>query len=432
MATANGSTTFETDKPLTLVVIMVCIYIFLFIERPWESIRYLQGVPIERVFAIAMIIVAFMHNKFKIVSSPTNKWVYGLLALHFVLSPFAYNTGFAVDQGIEYAKMVILYMLMLSVVDDEATLKVLVKAYVFTMMFYALHSLWEYHNGRYEYRMGISRMVGVDLTFNDPNAFGASVVISVPFVYALLRTETKTLLRRLYYGYFALVVICVVLTGSRSSFVALIFIMMLWVVAQKGKRKLVLLMASILAIGVIWAGMPLEKKERIRSLWDENAGPANAHESAEGRMIGFKASWKMFSQVPFTGVGGGGKNYGGYRYSHQIDGPGNECAMQAHILYGEVLAEFGIGGAILLVGLILSIIRCYMAVRRQVLTMPDEALFPLLLGNAIICGLLLLLFLGFGGHNFYRPMWLWLAAWIGGLYRIYAQKSNQLQNGHVW
>ena len=30
--------------------------------------------------------------------------------------------GYAVDQGIEYAKMVVLYLLMLSVVEDEDTL----------------------------------------------------------------------------------------------------------------------------------------------------------------------------------------------------------------------------------------------------------------------------------------------------------------------
>ena len=89
-----------------------------------------------------MIIVAFMCDRFKIVSSPTNKWICGLLLLHFFLASFAFNTGTAVDQSIEYAKMVVLYVLMLSVVDDEESLNILVKAFVFSMMIYVMHSLW--------------------------------------------------------------------------------------------------------------------------------------------------------------------------------------------------------------------------------------------------------------------------------------------------
>jgi O-antigen ligase len=385
-------------------------------------------VPIERLFAIAMIIVAFMHNKFRIVRSPTNKWVFSLLALQFILSPFAYNTGYAVDQGIEYAKMVILYMLMLSVVDDEATLKVLVKAYVFTMMFYALHSLLEYHNGRMMWRMGISRMMGVDETMGDPNAFAASIILSLPMVYCLLRFETRRLMRRLYYCYYILAVICVVLTGSRSAFVGMLLILSIWVAAQKGKRKLLMMVTAVLLCAVLWSVMPQEKQERIRSLWDDDAGPANAHESAEGRLEGFKVSCKMFKQRPFTGVGAGGKNFIGYRMTHNIDEEGHESPTQAHNLYGEVLAELGTGGVLLLLGYIISILRCSVVARGNLNSLGAKDTFQYSLGGAIITCVLILLFLGLGGHNFYRPMWLWLAAWSGTLFRISGWNLQQVLN----
>ena len=408
-------------KPLSTVLIMVCIYIFLIIERPWESIRYLEGWPIERVFAIVMIIIAFLNHKFKIVSSPTNKWVYGLLLLHFILSPFAFDTGFAFEQGVEYAKMVVLYLLMLSVADDEESLKILIKAYVFSTMLYAAHSLWEYHNGRYVWRMGISRMIGVDETFNDPNSFGASIVLSFPFAYALLRTELSTKMRKLYYAYFFLAVTCVVLTGSRTSFVALISLALFFVVVQKGKRFFVIATTALALSSVVWFVMPAEKQERIRTLWDSEAGPANAHASADGRMVGWKASWRMFKQTPFTGVGAGGKNYVGYRLNNQVD-DGARSGNQSHILYGEVLAEFGIFGAFAFAGLIASIFKINNFLRRTVQTNQVQTnqvqTFSAILPNAIIAGLLLLLVFGIGGHNFYRPLWLWLAAWSGVLLRV--------------
>ncbi|MRR55626.1 MAG: hypothetical protein EG822_14155 [Deltaproteobacteria bacterium] len=408
----------DQPKQISLVLVMVCIYIFLCIERPWESIRYLEGLPLERVYAISMIITAFMCDRFKIVSSPTNKWVYGLLLLHFVLAPFAFNSGYAVDQGFEYAKMIVLYLLMLSVADDEESLNIMVKVFVFSMIIYSLHSIWEYHNGRHEWRMGISRMVGVDRTFSDPNAFGASVVLSLPFVYALLRSEAKSWLRNTYYGYFALAVICVVLTGSRTSFVALIAVILIWILVQKGKRRLIVLVSAILAVGVIWAAMPVEKQNRIRTLWDENAGPENATSSAEGRMIGWKVSWKMFKQVPLTGVGAGGANFIGYRMANNIDEVGQESPTQPHVLYGQVLAEFGVGGALMLVGLVVAILRCCLFSRTSLQALGSTDSFVYSLSGAVIAGLVLLLLFGFGGHNFYRPLWLWLAAWAGGLYKI--------------
>lgn len=416
----------EPTRQITLALIMVCIYLFLLIERPWESVSFLQGFQIERMFAIVMIIVAIVQSRFRIVKSPTNKWVYGMLVLHITLAPFAFNPGYALEQSTEYAKMVIIYMLMLAVVDDEMSLKILVKVFVFSMMFYMLHSLREYQNGRHFYRMGITRMIGADSTLNDPNAFGASVVLSLPAVYALLRTELSLLHRRLYYVYFAVSIFCVVLTGSRSASIALVFVSLLWGALQQGARKYVVLAAVIFSIGIVWINMPSEKQARIRTLWDKDAGPANAYQSADGRRLGLIAGWKMFLQVPLTGVGAGGKNFIGYRITHKIDNEGEESPIQAHNLIGEVLAELGIGGAFFLVGLIVSVMSCCVTVMKQSGQSGALAPFPYYLSGAIVVSLLLLLLFGMSGHNFYRPMWLWLAAWAGSLVRLTSQdKTNQ-------
>jgi O-antigen ligase len=394
------------QRPILLT--LVCGYIFLVIERPWESIRYLEGLPIERIYAIVLIIAAIIHNKFRIIESPTNKWVYGLLAIHFLFAPFAYNSGFAVEQGIEYAKMVVLYLLMLSVADDEFSLKILIKAFVFSTMLYVVHSLWEYSNGHHVYRMGIARMVGVDESQSDPNSFGATVVLSIPFVYALLKSEIHKLSRICYMLYFPLAVTCVVLTGSRTSFVALLVLCGIWVLAQKGKRKWIFLCLALVASGVVWNIMPTEKQDRFRTLWDSEAGPSNAQASAEGRMVGWKASWKMFKQNPFTGVGAGGKNFVGYRQGHLLE-DGAQASNQAHNVYGEVLAEFGSVGGLLFIGLILSIFtNCHHSLTQSIAA---NQLFTEQLSRAIMLSLVLLLVFGIGGHNFYRPLWLWLAAW---------------------
>jgi len=412
----------QQAKPLSVVLVMVCIYIFLFIERPWESVRYLQGVPIERPFALIMIVLAFLNGRLRIISSPTNKWVYGLLLLHFLLSPFAFKPEFAFDQGIEYAKMVLLYLLILALSDDERCLKLIVKAYVFSMMFYVAHSLWEYHNGRHDFKMGITRMLGVDSTFNDPNAFGASVVLSLPIVYALFRSEPNKMVRNAFKVYALLAVICIVLTGSRSCFITMTFLLLVYGVVQKGKRKFIVGMVSLIALGTLWVFMPDQKQERIRTLWDEDAGTVGAHSSAQGRLVGWQVSWKMFKREPITGVGAGGRNFIGYRMVNRMDEAGHESPHESHFLYGEVLAELGIGGALLFIGFVATTLGCCVQARKYLQLADATNNFSYYLSGAIIVTLMLLLLLGFSGHNFYRPLWLWLAAWAGALINLTRQQ----------
>ena len=54
-------------------------------------------------------------------------------------------------------------------------------------LLYMSHSLREYVQGRHVYRMGIARMVGVDSTLGDPNAFGGSLVYALPIALAAAR-----------------------------------------------------------------------------------------------------------------------------------------------------------------------------------------------------------------------------------------------------
>ncbi|MDD2467021.1 MAG: O-antigen ligase family protein [Desulfobulbus sp.] len=415
----------SSDKSgYSLFVYMVCFYIFIFIERPWESVSYFNGISIERYYAVIMIFMAFLNGKIKISYSPVNKWVYSLLAIHFLLAPFAFKPGFALDQGIDYGKMVILYMLMLAISDDERYLKLLVKAFVISMMFYMLHSIWQYSNGRHLYRMGISRMMGADATYNDPNAFGASVVLSLPFAYALFRTEIIPIMRKFYLCYVALALLCIVLTGSRSASVAFVFLLLLFGFNQKRISKILMLLVIIFSLGAIWLVMPAEKQGRIMTLWDDESGPRNAYSSARGRLAGLKVSWEMFKREPFTGVGAGGANFIGYRMANGIDEPGAESPTQSHNLYGQVIAEFGVIGTALFVGMVFSIWRCALIVRKKASLEGRERDYRYVLSEAIIASLLALLLLGLAGHNFYRPLWLWLAAWSGALYSLNKKDVN--------
>jgi len=405
----NSALTQDTvvdEKKYSRVLMLLCFYLFLIIERPWESISYLHNIPIERIFAVLLLLVAFLSGKLHLRGVATDKWVLTLLGIHFILAPFSYLPSAGFDQGIEYAKMVVVYVLILSCCEDEADLRLIIKVFVLSMFIYVLHSFWEYTNGRYVYRMGISRMIGVDVLANDPNSFAASMVLSMPLVWVVYKTEINKWFRRLYIGYVLLALVCIVLTGSRSGTLALLFLIGLVILCQKGARRLKLAAVLILSILLVWAGMPEEKKERMRTVWDENAGPTNAHESTEGRSKGFHAGWEMFKERPLTGIGVGSMNFITYRVEH-----GDGIAEQAHNTLGEILGEFGAMGLSLFIGLVASIVKLFRSVLAAKRRETKGPLFIYDLACAGIITVLLLLFLGVGGHNFYRPLWLWLAAW---------------------
>lgn len=408
----------------SLLLLFIAGYLFLLIERPWESISFLRGVPVQLPYALIMIVIAIISNKLIVIKSPTNKWVFGLLALHFFISPFAYKFEYALSQTIEYSKIIIFYVLVLSAVEDEKDLNFIIKAYVVSMLLYVSHSVLEFYNGRHFYRMGITRMIGVDSTYNDPNNFGESIVQSLPFVVVFFKTEAKKIYKLLCLGYLAMSVFCIIQTGSRTSFVALLIFFIILVLKQKGAKLFFFLMITLISVSVVWTNMPEEKKIRIQTLWDKDVGPKNAHSSARGRLVGLQDSWKMFKQKPLTGVGPGGRNYIGYKINNNI----HESPTQAHVLVGEIIAELGIFGLILFVGLICSIIgSCLSAINIFKNNLEHGSEFCLLLSEAIIISTILTLFFGVGNHNFYRPMWLWLAAYSGVLYRVSYEKRKELK-----
>lgn len=398
------------DKHNNLVFIMLCAYLFLYVVRPWETISYLHGFQIERWYAIVMIFVYIFSSKAKLEIVPSLFWIICILLIHFLFAPFSYIPESSINQGLEYAKLVIIYIVMIGVVKNEIQLICILRTYLYSTILYALHSLLEYSNGRVEYRMGISRMVGSD--FSDPNSFGASLVLSLPIAYILMTFENNKFIKNVIRLYYILVIYCVVLTGSRSAFLGLLFLCIIWFIFQK-KNKIITFIIIIFSLFALWNFMPIEKRERIQTLWDENAGPENAHTSAQGRIDGLIMSWDIFLERPLTGVGAGGDNFMKYPLANRND---NKIIYrgQPHNLYGQVISSFGIIGVILFVGYIISIYKSCNVTNYAI----SSYNFLYLTGVSLRICLVLLLFFGLAGHNFYRPLWVWIGAWSGIIFSI--------------
>lgn len=375
-------------------------YMFLFIDRPFEVWPWLGDLHLERLYMVITLAVWAVY--------PHKRWLpnvlhgayllfAGVVLVCWLLSPWAERGRPVVE---DWFKVLVFYFLVVTTIHDEDDLRTVVIGFVGVMGLYLLHSLREYLGGRHTYRMGIARMIGVDTTLGDPNSFGASIVLALPMAWALWRAGVGGWWGRvLLAGYFGLSVLCVLLTGSRSSLLGLV-VFVGCVVAQSRRRGLALAVAAVVAPAVFLA-LPESLQTRFETIINPEVGPANARESGQGRLDGLFTGLRLWEANPLSGVGPGAWR------------PATGSKIESHNLYGQLLGELGLFGLLAF----LTLLACYgrnlwmmRRLRREMSFGPNDLLATL--SGAIGVAVLLLLFLGNFGHNLFRYNWLWYGGFL--------------------
>jgi O-antigen ligase len=285
--------------------------------------------------------------------------------------------------------------------------------------------MWEFFvHGRYVHRMGIPRLFGVDITYGDPNAFAATIVYSLPFVWALWKTMPSSRIKKglIFYGIMSIAAIG--LTGSRAGMVSIIFLLLiLWI---RGKRKVLGIVGVVLVLAISWYALPQDYQKRFETIYDDSINPL-ATESAQGRIKGLKMGIELFSLRPVWGWGAGCSP------SAVKDILGYFMKVQLHNLYAQLLSELGIMGAISFLGLVFLLFRTQRRIaNRSVRSGPNN---NLIIQASIACANVawLLLFEGLFGHNLYRYTWIWICAILVLAQQLSkkATDNGNLANGHL-
>jgi O-antigen ligase len=379
-------------------------YVWLYLHRPFEYWPWLGDLQIERAYVLFTLAcwVAYPHKRWI-----TNRLHAGIVAFTFVLllcwvvSPYP-NPGDKVWEN--HWHVLVFFVLMATTVYDEKNLRLLLRIYLAALFLYMGHSLFEYFNGRIEYRMKTTRMIGVDVTYSDPNTFAATLLHALPYVLPFwAETRRGSKMRWFLYAYVALTLLCILLTGSRRAFLGLGILAFMLIVLSRHRWALLALVA--LASPLVWEMMPSYLQNRYLTILDPSYGPANAETSAQFRSHAWVDGLRLFDQYPLTGVGPGAF---GDAVGHQ---------MQAHNLYAQTMAEMGLLGLASLALLSALFIWNGIEMRRLYRKNCWPADFPLRVSGATVLAVLLLLAMGLGGHNLYRYNWLWFGAFqIGALH----------------
>ncbi|WP_161602539.1 O-antigen ligase family protein [Tautonia marina] len=317
----------------------------------------------------------------------------------WVLSPW--SSSVSSQTLIEnYLKVLIFFVILITTIQSERELKLILLGFLGVNALYMLHSFREYLSGRHVYRMGMARMIGVDTSLGDPNSFAASVMYALPLVTLIGAIIPGRKGRLLTVGYVGLSMACIFLSGSRSALVGLIIWATMMSLNVKRKLRWIVLIAVLGPL--CWSLLPPDHQTRFYTLIDPSVGPANAQESAESRGEGFRLGQKLFAEYPLTGCGPGAWI------------PATGSPVESHNLYGQVMGEMGLIGVMTfstIVFLMTSHVLSIRSLRRRTLPCTSND-FLRSLAVAIGQALILLLVLGWGGHNLFRFTWLWYGAFL--------------------
>jgi O-antigen ligase len=267
------------------------------------------------------------------------------------------------------------------------------------MGLYMTHSLKEFLGGRHMYRMSIVRMVGVDNSLGDPNSFGASIVFALPFVTTIWNTTRSKFMRFCAINYVCLSCGCIMLTGSRSSFIGMLvwWAILLW----RSKHRWAGFALAFVSAPVIFLALPESLQNRFETIINPDVGPENAKQSGEGRLEGLQTGFILWGRYPLTGIGPG------------VWRPATGSPIESHNLYGQLVGEMGTIGLVAFVGILLCFWSNLRWMKRYRQRHPERANeFAFCLCDSIAISLFMLLLMGNFGHNLFRHNWLWYGGYL--------------------
>jgi O-antigen ligase len=388
-------------------------YMWLFIHRPFEVWPWLGTFHIERIYMLLTVVCWLFSGRIRWISNRLNVAFALLVASVLASAIFGALAPCLVDAE-DWLKITVFYVLVTTTVRGKEDLKRLLVIFLVVFGLYMMHSTREYICGRGHYAMGTWRMVAVDVTLGDPNSFAGSMVCALPLLYPVWFLATRRWHRLLLMVYLCLSIACVLLTGSRMGFAGLCALVLGAILLSRHRVKYLFFLA--VCSPLIWMMLPEDRQNRFLTLIDPTKGPKSAQESAEGRTHGFINGLKLWRENPLFGVGPG--------QTGKSTGEGT----QAHNLYGQVLGELGTFGAAAFLMVIVSYVKNWWEIRKLIRAAPSTNPFLNALSDAIMAAILLLLLMGWGGHNLFRYTWLWYGAFQAIALQCLLRQDDELVN----
>jgi O-antigen ligase len=166
----------------------------------------------------------------------------------------------------------------------------------------------------------------------EPNYTALALLIPIPVAFAIAHHEPLTWKRRLWFLAACLLVLQLVMTGSRGGFLGLIVVLGLAAFRLTKRRLLAIVTLGLVLLGIV--SLPTTLSERLHASVRHGGSNYGLEASNEARLSVAKAGLRMALANPLTGVG-----LGQFRFVTTQYGATQEKI--AHMTYIEIAAELG-------------------------------------------------------------------------------------------
>lgn len=276
--------------------------------------------------------------------------IYILVSLPFVEWPGSVLR----DNLFNFLKAVVFFYFTVLIIDEEKRIKYFIMIFIFCQLIRVLeplimHEVYGYWGSHtyIETQEFTNRLAGAPSDVVNPNGLAFIITTLFPFLHYLYGTG-RWKSKIFYYLLIPILLYALVLTLSRSGFIALLVVV--WNIFIKSRKKLIIIVLLLSGAVMLWANMNDIQKQRYLSITgsEDVLGATTFH----SRLSGYTKSYELIIRNPIFGYGLGTS----LEAIYHIRG----TAYVSHILYEEVWVELGTIGLIVFT---LYITRIYKTLR---------------------------------------------------------------------
>src|SRR5436190_2400543 len=392
---------------------LFCAFTISYFIHLTARLPVLGAARFDLLLAGVTLLAALASGPKLVTAGGDDKWPIGkrllvLIGYIALTLPFVEWPGSVINEGLEpFLKALVFFFFVTRTVDSIAKLKTLTAIFVACQVFRILEPLYMHETtgywgaftslGNFEF---MDRLSGSPYDIINPNGLGFLIVTTLPLLHYLIKPNT--VFRKILYGAVAAAFLyTMVLSSSRSAFLA--FIVLILLAIFRSKNRAAYLAVAIAAGAVSLTLMTDLQRERYMSIFSH---AARGSATAEGRLNGVIEDLQVAMRRPLFGYGVGN--------SREANANFRGIDQLSHDLYTEVAQELGFIGLAYFLTIIVAIVRkCYQTKKMASAGTHrgEDHVFIDGYGTSLLLVVQVLIVFSFASYGMSEPYWYFL----GGL-----------------
>jgi O-antigen ligase len=342
-----------------------------------------------------------------------------LVVYIIIASPFSEWPGSVFRAGLpNFIKAVVFYYFTVIFIDNKKKLKIFIYIFIASQIIRVIEPLYlhitqGYYGSaammsNYEF---MNRLSGAPSDVINPNGLAFIIVSIFPFLHYLARVNIYN--RLIYFVFAPLLLYALILTGSRSGAICLVVVLFQFFI--RSKNKILMIIVSVFALGVILQLLNPNQIDRYASIVDKNRKHSN---TAIGRFQGIGDDFDIVLRKPIFGHGLG--------TSHEANANFSNRDQPSHNLYAEISQELGLIGLIVFIYFIYCVFKNFSEFSKFNRNNYEIGDFEINLNNAMLVWLIMNVIFSFASYGLSQYGWYLFAGLSVALNRIYVNPTAKV------